>query len=420
MIARRLGHGSRAYLGVLLYVGVVSGALGDSPAETPTGSFLSSLKQAINKDCDHDVVRGHFDVGTAPDVHRYYCLVDTKTGNPETNGVAGQPFIRPDGMTGVKGGAVSFYSCANAEQRGKLVTAGYVLSGAAGTARAPPSVTPSPVPQPLDVPAPRAAGPESAPSLERGAESSMDVAGLRLGMSPDQVRAVLKSKNLLDYHESAQILNDDPATRMQLPAGGKFVNAIAGWTWLPPGDAAVDGEAYEVMFTPVPGQERAMSIVHTMSYAAENALAQMTLDAALMKKYGGYTGPGLPMSPTWRLQRGGDVLAGDACNRRAVVGGLRELDAGARVRQNLALQTTPEEFQYQIDHCGVAIVTEDHAANGGVSHQDRAITRFTVTAYSPSIGLDGAASAMQLMQAARHAGASSKASRIKDQPAPNL
>jgi hypothetical protein len=103
-----------------------------------------------------------------------------------------------------------------------------------------------------------------------------------------------------------------------------------------------------------------------------------------------------------------------------VVGGLRELDAGTRATQNLALKTTPEEFQYQIDHCGVAIVTEDHVANGSGPRQDRTIARYTVTAYSPSIGLDGVVTAMQLMQTARNTADNSKAPRVKPRVAPNL
>ena len=114
----------------------------DAQTAAPKGGFFSSLKQAFNQDFDHEVVRGHFDVGSAPDVHRYYCLVDPKTGKREPNGVAGQPFVRPDGMTGIKSAAVSFDSCASAEQQGTLVTDGYVVTGAAG-APIPPRAAPA-------------------------------------------------------------------------------------------------------------------------------------------------------------------------------------------------------------------------------------------------------------------------------------
>jgi SnoaL-like protein len=137
-------------LGLLLFCGGHSGALADPPAgasaspspsdaqsSAPKGSFLSSLKQAFTEDFDQEVVRGHFDVGSPPDVHRYYCLVNTKTGKSAANGVAGQLVLRGDKMTGIKGAAVSPFSCADAEQKGILVTAGYVLSGSASSKMTP-------------------------------------------------------------------------------------------------------------------------------------------------------------------------------------------------------------------------------------------------------------------------------------------
>lgn len=136
--------------------GATSGApaspsAGDAQRSDPKGSFLSSLKQAFRQDFDHEVVRGHFDVGSPPDAHRYYCLIDPKTGKRETNGVAGEPVQRPDGMMGIKGAAVSFYSCADAEQKGILVTTGYVLSGSVST-----RIMPAP-PPPIQKPSAAAA-----------------------------------------------------------------------------------------------------------------------------------------------------------------------------------------------------------------------------------------------------------------------
>src|ERR1700716_2774158 len=95
---RRITPFSQAFgLGLVLCCGGRNGAWADPPADTQTGasaissssdaptslpqqSFFSSLKQAFNKDFDHEVVRGHFDLGSPPNAHRYYCLVDPKTG----------------------------------------------------------------------------------------------------------------------------------------------------------------------------------------------------------------------------------------------------------------------------------------------------------------------------------------------------
>ena len=376
----------------------------------PAGNFFSTLKQAINQDYDHEVVRGHFDVGDAPDQRRYFCLVDVKTGKREANGVGGKPFLRPDGMTGVKSAAVSFYSCTNAEQQGALVTTGYVLLGAAvGTVAS----TPPPMP-PTPAPAPKPAGNTPAAAAAGATAGNIDVAGVRLGMSPDQVRTALKSKGLLDYFELAETLGDLDATQ---GAGGRFINIIAAWT--PESDSA---ESYEVMFTPVPGKEQAMAIVHSIAYPADSEVRETAVQSGLMTKYGGYAGSHeLPNSPTWRTESGGKVSVGDPCKRRGIVGGLGELIPKVGSRQNLALKTTLEEFRFQIENCGIAIVTEDHSVvNADAPRPSRLIGRFTVTAYSPAIGFDGAAAAAQLMRASAAPGRRTGASRTKNQPVPDL
>src|SRR5258708_820754 len=141
---------------------VASSAAGDAQTPAPTGNFFSSLKQAFKQDLDREVVRGHFDVGSPPDAHRYYCLVDAKTGKSEANGVAGEPVLRPDGMTGIKAGAASFYTCVTAYQQGILVTTGYTLSAdiRSKVAQAPPPPPPAPAPPPPPSPP---APPSSAP-----------------------------------------------------------------------------------------------------------------------------------------------------------------------------------------------------------------------------------------------------------------
>jgi ketosteroid isomerase-like protein len=150
-----------------------SSAAGDAQAPAaPSGNFFSSLKQAFKQDLDREVVRGHFDVGSPPDAHRYYCLVDAKTGKSEANGVAGEPVQRPDGMTGIKAGAVSFYSCVSAEQQGILVTTEYTLSPAirSKVAAAPPAPPASPSPPSTAPPAPPVSPASPAPREAKGAE----------------------------------------------------------------------------------------------------------------------------------------------------------------------------------------------------------------------------------------------------------
>jgi hypothetical protein len=423
-------------VGLLLFFGCVSGVLADPPAGTQSGAsggssssdapkslpqenILSSIKQSLRMGYDHEVVRGHFDLGSPPNAHRYYCLVDTKTRSREPNGVLGQPVPLPDGTTGLKIDSVSLYACDRAEQQGMLITAGYVLNAPGGAAIAPPPLPPPPqTPPQQQTPAQASSPPEVSPD-------KIDVAGVTLGMSLDEVRAVLKSKRLREYNESSETLSyvDSAKGAMHSIADGRFVNVIAAWTPPAAGDSfEVDGESYEVMFTPVPGKERAMAIVHSVGYSPANAVHEIALENGLVKKYGGVTGSNaLPESPTWRFQSGGNVQVGDPCNRRGLYGGLGGLNVANTARGNLALKKTPEEFRFQIDHCGVAIVTEDHfTANGGALHGDRLVTRFTVTAYSPSIAFEGAKTAAQLIQAARGTLNKADTPGAKDQPAPNL
>jgi hypothetical protein len=441
----------------------ISGALADQPAASSAGAndlpnslpqdgLFSSIKQSL-KQGDQDVARGHFDLGSPPNVHRYYCLVDPKSGAVEPNGVVGDTLPRADGMTGIKSSAVSLYRCAKAEQQGILVTEGYVLTGRAalGVARAQqqaethsaqsPPPAPSPAGAPAPVPPPAAAPAALAPSAAAlaaapPAASSLapapntiapvDVSGVKIGMSLDEARAALKSRKLPQYKEWTETLSymDGGKDAAQPLPNGRFVNVIAAWSApSAAGSSGLEsaGEAFEVMFTPEPGKERVMAIVHSVGYPVSRAIHERALEDGLVKKYGGFSAAGdLPQSPTWRIQSTGNVAVGDACNRRGSFGGLGELDLAGAARENLALRKSLEEFRYQLDRCGSAIVTEDHAiANGGALPEDRLVTRYTVTAYSPVLAYEGARAATQLIEAAGHAVAK-PAAKGKSEPAPDL
>jgi hypothetical protein len=429
-----------------------SGVLADQPAASSAGAnelpnsmpqdgLFSSIKQSI-KEGDRDVVRGHFDLGSPPNVHRYYCLVDPRSGALEPNGVLGDPVSRDDGMTGIKSNAVSLYRCAKAEQQGILMTDGYVLSGRAalGVARAQRAQTPpapaqgaaapvSSAPAVVAPSAPAAPTPPAAAQVPAPMPAKMDhvdVSGVRIGMSLDEARAVLKSKRLPQYKEWTETLStvDGAKGAPQSLPNGRFVNTIA--TWSVPAAVAGDsreaaGEAFQVMFTPEPGKERVMAIVHSVGYARPGAIHERALEEGLVKKYGGFSGAGdLPQSPTWRVQSGGEVAIGDTCNRRGLFGGLGEIDLADAARENLALKKPLDEFQYQVERCGAAIVTEDHfTANAGALAEDRLVTRYTVTAYSPVLAVEGARAAARLIQASGRESGKSDA-KPRSEPAPDL
>lgn len=406
----------------------------DLQSALATGDYFSTARQAFSEDFKKEAVRGHFDIGTPPDTHRFYCLVNIKSGKAQLNAVGGETFVRPDGMTGLKSSGVAPLSCTKAEQLGVLVTSGYVLNISVQNARQP---TPAALAAPAVPTAPAgAAAPSASPPAATSAPAHapkaleeankggtgperVDVAGVRLGMSPDQVRAALKSRSLYDYYESTESLVDHASS------GSRYVNVIAAWTPLAsaaPGEGAGgDGELFEVLFTPVPGRERALAIVHTTAYSVPTAIHATVLASGLVAKYRGYAkADELPPSPTWRVQGDGSVLSGDGCSRRGIFGGLGTTGFDGHARSNPALKTTTEEFRYQIDHCGVAIVTEDDAAsNPEAPLKDRLVGRFTVTAYSPEIGFEGATMAAQLMQAAGSTAIKSGA-HDRDSPAPRL
>ncbi|HVC02462.1 MAG TPA: hypothetical protein VND80_09705 [Steroidobacteraceae bacterium] len=375
-------------VGLLLSVGVAHAAAArDALAQT---NFWSSIKESVGLDPSHEVVRGHFDLGQPPNVHRYYCLIDTRTGRPEPNGVLGRPFRRPDASFGLKVDSVSLYACADAEKRGMLVTAGYRLPGAARAAR------PSPPPAPPPAASPPAISP-----------APIDVAGVHLGMSLARSRAVLESKKLRQYRESMETLDywQSADRAMRSIPDGSFVSVIE--TWSAPAAGAPrpgNGESYEVMFTPVPGEQRVVAIIHTLAYSPKDAVRETDLEKHLVDRYAGFAGPyALPDSPTWRIQRDGVVQVGDPCRRRELFGGLGRLDLSHSVAENIALTKPPAELRFEIAHCGVSMVTEDHETmNGGALPQDRRVTRITVTAYSPSIALQGAEAAARLIRAAEH------------------
>lgn len=441
----RCGAGQAWVAGLLLLVGATGESRADAPAPQgtavanapadggepktlPQDGLFSSIKQSL-REGDQEIIRGHFEVGSPPNVHRYYCLMDPKSHRREPNGVVGEPISRSDGMTGIKSSAVSLYRCDKAEQQGMLVTAGYTVP----TPSAPPPTTAAAMPPPPVQPAP--APPSSAPSapavpaappvLSRFSSGMVDISGVKLGMSADEVRTVLRSKNLRDHHEWRENLSyRDETGRTQPLPNGSFVNVMAastGGSAAGDGNYETDGESFEVMFTPVPGHERAMAIVHTVGYSTANAIHESALEDGLIEKYGGVVGGGsLPQSATWLYQTGGTVTVGDSCGRRDGLSGLGSLSA-ANARENIALHRATEELDFEVQHCGISIVTEDHhTANGGALRGDRMVTRYTVTAYSPVLAREGAAQAEKILRGAGHGHDRAVAAPIKDSHAPDL
>jgi hypothetical protein len=411
----------------------------DEPKTLPQDGLFSSITQNL-REGDQEIIRGHFELGEAPNVRRYYCLMDPKTHRREPNGVLGDPVARPDGMTGIKSSAVSLYRCDKAEQKGLLITSGYEVPARSGASAATASAAPAaraqapaaavatqapatPAPSAPIASAPPAALPAAVSPFSSGI---IDISGVKLGMSPDEVRAVLKSKNLRDHNEWRENLSyrDGETGKTQPVTNGRFVSVIAASSAAAAaagGNLDTDGESFEVMFTPVPGHERAMAIVHTVGYSSANAIHESALESGLIVKYGGLASSGgLPQAATWLYQSGGTVTVGDGCGRRAILGGLGALHV-ASARENLSLKRSAEELQFEVQHCGIAIVTEDHyTLNGGALREERMVSRYTVTAYSPALAAQGAAQANEILRTAGHAQGAAGSTPVKDSHAPDL
>lgn len=422
----------------------------DEPKSLPQDGLFSSIKQSL-REGDQEIIRAHFDLGTPPNVHRYYCLMDPKTHRREPNGVLGDPIARPDGMTGIKSSAVSLYRCDKAEQQGMLVTAGYVIPARSGTTASAAATPPAPTPAPAASPAPAATpasavtpapaatpAPPAAPAAMAStvtpapaavspfSSGKVDISGVKLGMSPDEVKAVLKSKTLRERNEWSENLSyrDSETGKMQPVPNGRFVNVLAASNSAASaaeGNYETDGESFEVMFTPVPGHERAMAIVHTVGYSTPNAVHETALESGLAEKYGGSAaGASLPQPATWLYRSGGTVTIGDSCGRRDVLGGLGSLRVSS-ARENIALKRSASELQFEVQQCGIAIVTEDHhTVNGGALREDRSVSRYTVTAYSPALAAEGASQAEEILRAAGHLHVHAVAAPAKDSHAPDL
>src|SRR6185437_4763912 len=180
-------------------------------AETK-GGFFSAFSQGFKEDFDREVVRGHFDIGSASNMRRYYCLFDPKKGRSTPNAVSGELVARRDGSTGIKGAAVTPLSCADAEQKGFLVTTGYAVKGAAAAA---PAAMAAPAPAAAAVAA--AAAPAPVPAPAPAAPVAPVAAAAPSASTRSEVMAVFTS------FIAAQNAHDRGATGAVLLDSGDFV-----------------------------------------------------------------------------------------------------------------------------------------------------------------------------------------------------
>jgi len=171
----RVTHGLLSVTaGALALLGAAAPATADSPAGQGApvaqegqiaeikGGFMSTFAQGFKEDFERESVRGHFDVANSSATRRYYCLYDPKKHQNTPNAASGNPVSRRDGTTGLAAAAITPLSCQDAEQKGFLVTSGYLVKGAPAAASAPIAPAPAPAPAPAAAAVMPAAAPPGA------------------------------------------------------------------------------------------------------------------------------------------------------------------------------------------------------------------------------------------------------------------
>lgn len=119
-----------------------------------------------------------------------------------------------------------------------------------------------------------------------GAVADVDVAGVKLGMSPEEVRAVLAARKLTGSKEFKHtIAYPDPVTHQyQSIQGTEYLYAIVGWIGsFAPTD---NWQTIDVVFSPQPGHERVVEVSRVVNYSSGDAVALQTLRTQLVGKYG--------------------------------------------------------------------------------------------------------------------------------------
>jgi hypothetical protein len=252
----------------------------DSNSTPQKKGFFSSLSSAVRQGFDPKAVRGYFDQGGI----RYYCLTDTKTGEVVPNAVMGTTTPEPNGHLSFHQTGVSAISCDDIERSGKLVLQSSQKSQGAAT--------PSQLQQNAEGQSAR--GGSTLASTTTNDLARFEVAGLRLGAPPDEIRRTLKAKRLQEYDEGTATLSFDdqihgPNHRTPIP-NGHFLNVIATATFAVDHQVGsgifVDSDWFEVHFSPLPGSEQAIEIVRTVSYSPEHAIRETALIDELKRKYG--------------------------------------------------------------------------------------------------------------------------------------
>lgn len=283
---------------------------------------------------------------------------------------------------------------------------------------------------------------DSAGSAAIGVISDADILGTKLGMTPEEVRPLIKSRRLQNYLELSQNLAyPDPVTRVAVTIPNAHILTFMlaatgnrGYGAFGSLDAAF--ENFSVAFTPVPGGERAVQITHHVGLTNDNALREDNFYEALIRKYG---------SPAKAERRNQTALwlfgkHSGPPNYCITLGGMQaRLDGATKDMKVVEAEAAPDAldllmrsfptgaldkvtyFAQEASTCGDAILQVRWGdPNPTAPDTDRIVTEYEIDLFGPSIAADGLGKANVLATQSYNNAQKSLLNHASDQKAPAL
>jgi hypothetical protein len=276
----------------------------------------------------------------------------------------------------------------------------------------------------------------------------VNVNGIALGMSVNEVATALKERSLPVYFQVEEgLAYSDPITGLPVSIPGTGIRSliVANNGNKRPGgpegfiDPPADWDGFAAFFTPEPGHERAVLVGRTVGFQKAHAIRRIDLTNSLIEKYGNpsYVSDDRDlMLMRWiyaqapvKYELGGKPysicpidsatirVAGLASNAREVKQGYAVVNKVLWYNSNFGR----DELVRNAKNCGSTIV-EIRAAgpNSMAPPEERIITEYTVSMFSPDLALMTFDFANRLASEARKAASQGVAEKAKAQKKPDL
>jgi hypothetical protein len=247
-------------------------------------------------------------------------------------------------------------------------------------------------------------------------------------MTVNEVYTALKAKGLPQSKEYKMFLtfrDDSGASHFARLPNSDFVSEITAGT-----NAGEDHEEFNIHFSPIPGEERVVGIVHTVTYSPRNAIRLVDFENTIAQKYAEFrrsTDNYPPATHSWMLGLHGleELPPASPCSvynstgGRATVALPVDRQPDGNLVLTLALSGTGFASRpWEMAHCGpVALdVSGVSVQNQNAPLQARTITHYTVSVFSSNLANEGFAAAAKLSKAASEASDRTVSERASHQP----